>query len=533
MIARRAALLALLLAAGCSRCGRSDSAASAEELLPPATAGALTTAPLGTLAEHGALLVEKAKSLPGGEQLGDLRRALASQLGFDPLTREGLIAAGLDPGRGAAISFQSAQPDQQRPSWLIALPLSNADRFAQKFDQLARERAGFAQRTDQARGETRIALYDGGRTEKIAQAVVRGYGLVARGLDPAAAIAAAALPNRQNLAQQPGLAAAKSRLGAQDLLAFAPAGSDLPRRWMQRRLPGDLALGLSGTAQGLTARLFAQLPADDAQLIAALLPGGGGGLADLLPVDAPLRVRLGFASAQLPAQLGRIQPLAGALAQLRAAVKSAGADLDADLFGSLEPGLVFSLGVSPRISIAQAIDFGFLDWRHHSPFDTVQLVALAPVHDKARLLKALGAVAQSLPRLGANALRAGDDFAVSYAGGEGARFGVRSIGGKEVAYLISALSPDQLRAGGKSGAPALFAEPGASLQLDLGKLAQTLAALPETAYGSGPQSYVAHSLVNQVVLPLKPLRLELAAQPEKDGLTADLSLEIVSAKGSQ
>jgi len=529
LTARRGSLFALILLAGCSRCESSRSAASAEELLPAAAAGTVTTAPLGTLAQHGASLIEKIASLPGGEQLGDLRRALSARLGFDPLTREGLLAAGLDPDRGAALSFQTAQAGEARAPWLVALPLGKPDLFAQQLDRLLRERAGFAQRTDEARGDTRIAVYDAGRKEKLAQAVVRGYGLVARGLDPAGAIAAAAaLTPQQSLAQHPGLAAAKSRLGAQDLVAFAPAGSELPQRWALRGMPGDLGLGLSGTALGLTARVFAQLPVSEAQTVAALLPGGGGDLAELLPAEAPLRARLGFASAQLPAQLGRLALLQGPLAQLREALHAGGADLDADLFGSLEPGLVFSLGLSPRISIAQAVDLGFLDWRRRSPFDTVQLVALAHVHDKVRLLKALSALAQSLPQLGAHAVRSGDDFAVTYAAGEGARFGVTSIGGKDVAYLAGAFSPETLHPQSKSGPASLFAEPGASLQLDLGKLAQAISALPESSYGTGPQSYVAHSLVNQVVLPLRPLRLSVSAQPADSGLSADLSLEIVA-----
>ena len=426
---------------------------------------------------------------------------------------------------------------------MIALPLTNAEVFEQRFDQVARERAGYAQRTDQPLGGTRIALYENGSKQRLAQAVVRGYGLVGRGPEAAAEIAATASRGRaQSLAQEPRLASARLKIGAQDLIAFAPGGSELPRRWVARPLPGDVLLGLSGSAQGVTARLFAQLPQAYAQIALALIPGGGAALAGLLPAAAPVRARLGLAPSLVPSQLARIPALAAPLEELRAAMKSSGADLDQDLFGALEPGLVFSIGVSPRINLGRTVDLSFLDWRHRSPFDTFQLVALAGVHDKPRLLRALAAVAQTLPLFGAKAARSGDDFAVTYAAAqagsqappaapqEGARFGVRSIAGKDVAYLLGAFAPEALTdAARKSGPPVFFGDPGLVLLLDVGKLAATLHALPEEAYGSGPQTYVAHSIVNQAVEPLKPLRLTASAQALPEGISAELVLEIVAA----
>ncbi|HEX4384622.1 MAG TPA: hypothetical protein VH083_16785, partial [Myxococcales bacterium] len=95
------ALALLLLVAGCSRCGE-KSAASAEELLPLQVPGVIVTAPLAALSGHLQALAARAESLPGGEQLGDLRKGITARLGFDPFTREGLLAAGIDPDRAAA-----------------------------------------------------------------------------------------------------------------------------------------------------------------------------------------------------------------------------------------------------------------------------------------------------------------------------------------------------------------------------------------------------------------------------------------------
>src|SRR6266446_7088785 len=83
----RGLALLLLATAGFSRCGGS-SAAAAEELLPAHPPGAVVTAPLGAVAQHLLALTERASSLPGGEQLGEFRRGMTAQLGFDPLTRD-------------------------------------------------------------------------------------------------------------------------------------------------------------------------------------------------------------------------------------------------------------------------------------------------------------------------------------------------------------------------------------------------------------------------------------------------------------
>jgi hypothetical protein len=77
-------------------------------------------------------------------------------------------------------------------------------------------------------------------------------------------------------------------------------------------------------------------------------------------------------------------------------------------------------------------------------------------------------------------------------------------------------------------AAALYRDEGAALRVDFGKLSDAMRVLPESAYGSGPQAYVARSLVGQVIEPLRPLRISLAAQAYSDGLGATLDLELVA-----
>ena len=498
--------LALLLAASCSRCGGAKSAASAEELIGASPSAAVVTSPLGALAQHFAALSDRVATLPGGEVLGEYRKGIASQLGFDPLTREGLLSAGLDPDRGAAVAL--IYTGEVRPEWVAALPLTNPEQFSRTVQRLLVERFGASP------GAAPQTFERGGNV--IGFRVVRGYGLIARGKDPSTLVAERKV--EESLARAPGLAAAREKLGAQDLIVWAPQGSELPKRYTSRPLHGDVALSLQGAPQGLAVRLIAQLDKANADKAQAALPGGGASLIELLPADAPLRLRLGISPAQLLSILRGDARLAPLLERLRG--------LD-EVFAALQPGAVISASVAKGASIAQAVDYG-LDWRRKSPFETVQLVALAQVADKTRLLKALEALAKQLPEVGLKVSRTGDDFQTSYAGGQGARFGVREIDGKPIAYVMGGdLRPEDLRRAAKE-VGALFAEPGAAARADFGRLAGQIHALPETTYGTGPQSYVTRSVVAQVIDPLRPLRVTASLQALPGALDASLDVEIAA-----
>jgi hypothetical protein len=430
------------------------------------------------------------------------------------LTREGLLSAGLDPDRGAAVALFDRQ------EWIASLPLTRPDVFLQTVQRLLVERAGFAPVAEQPNA-ARIFERHG---QRLGVAVVRGYGILARTSDPAAAVGgASARPAEQTLARDAGLGAARKLLGAQDFIAWAPAGSTLPRRYTTRVLPGDVAVSAQGSQQGVASRLFLQLPAPEAQRAQAALPGGGATLVELLPADAALRARLGIAPARLLESVRGNPEVAALLDRLRGA--------DAEVFAALAPGVAVSLGLARGANIGEAIDYGF-DFRRKSPFDTVQLVALAHVSDRPRLTKAFQQIANLLPQLGARAARTGDDFQATYAAGRGARFGVREIEGKPVAYLMGGpLRPDELRGTPRPAnleAAVLYENGGAALRLDFGQLAAALRELPQNAYGSGPQSYVARSLVGQVIEPLRTVRLTLAAEAFPDRLGGSVDMELVS-----
>ena len=485
--------------------------------MPGHPGAAVVTAPLGAIAQHLAALADRASSLPGGEQLGEVRRAVAARSGFDPLTREGLLAAGLDPDRGAAAALFEGP---RRGEFVAALPVAKPELFLQTAQRLLVERAGFAAVAGQSQS---VKLFER-RGERVGVAVVRGHGLLARTQDPGASIAdAGARQAEQSLAADSGLDAARKRLGAQDFIAWAPAGSSMPQRFTTHPLRGDVAVSLQGSQQGIASRLIAQLPEADARGAQGALPGGGAALTELLPADAPLRARLGIAPGRLLESLRGDPDLAALLDRLGGA--------DAEAFASVAPGLVVSLALARGANIGEAMDYG-LDWRRKSPFDTVQLVALAAVIDRTRLMKAFDRIAKALPQLGARAERRGDDFQVTYAAGKGARFGIREIDGKAVAYLMGGpLRPDELRRTPRSSNPeaaALYENAGAALRVDFGKLASALHELPQSAYGSGPQSYVARSLVSQVIEPLRTVRLGVAAEAFPDRVGGSIDVELVA-----
>src|SRR5207248_2135859 len=282
-------------------------------------------------------LFARAARIPGGEQLEATRRGTAAQLGFDPLTRDGLASAGLDPDRGAAVAVMQGDP---RPGWVAALPVANQDAFAKTLDRILRERAGFADRSEEIRSGTRIAIFSRpGVAEKIAHGFARGYAVVARGRDPAAEVAAAAA-RRAEESLLPGerLRAAREDVGPQDLTVLATEGTlgfrGAAARALPGTLPGETAIGLTGTSGGVAAKLGA------------------------------------------------------------------------------------------------VVDYGLLDWRTRSPFESLQLLALAPVADEARLSRALESLAKALPKAGGEVRRTSDGWQVRYAGGEGPRFGLATVAGR-------------------------------------------------------------------------------------------------------
>src|SRR4051812_39200461 len=98
----RAALLAVALLLGCDGGRR---APPPERFVPAAVRAAVVVPASGRAAEELAALHASVSGFPGAGDLAGARGALAAQLGFDPLDREALADAGVDPRRGAAVAL--------------------------------------------------------------------------------------------------------------------------------------------------------------------------------------------------------------------------------------------------------------------------------------------------------------------------------------------------------------------------------------------------------------------------------------------
>jgi hypothetical protein len=524
-------ILALGFASACSR--RAANAKAAEELLPVRPVAAVVTAPLAGVAQHLADLFARAAQIPGGEQLEAARRGTAAQLGFDPLTRDGLASAGIDPDRGAAVAVTQGDP---RPGWVAALPVANQDAFAKTLDRILRERAGFGDLSEETRSGTRIAIFSRpGVAEKIAHAFVRGYAVVARGRDPVAEVAgAAARKAEESLSAGERLRSAREDVGPQDLTVLAAEGTlgfrGAAARALPGTLPGETAIGLTGTSAGVSAKIAYRGSGDEVARIRAALPGGAGGLAALLPADAPVRMRLGLQPSEVLQQARRVPEIAQAMDALAAG----GVDPLRDIAPALAPGAAIAFAVSPSANLGRIIDYGILDWRARSPFESLQLLAVAPVADEARLSRALESLAKALPKAGAQVQRTSDGWQVRYAGGEGPRFGLATVAGQKVAWLAGGfggrdLSAILASARDPSVPPVLGQDPGAAVRVDLAALAARVRSLPDSTYGTGPQAYVARSVVGQILEPLSALRVTASAIPTDRGLRAEIDVALAPA----
>jgi hypothetical protein len=426
---------------------------------------------------------------------------------------------------------------EPRAGWIAALPLSKEDAFAGNLDRLLRERAGFAERTEETRSGTRIATFSrAGVSEKISYAALRGYAVVSRGVDSAGEVAAAAARKaEQSLSAAERLRSAREDVGPQDVTVLAAEGTLGFRGAAARAVPGTLAgetaIGLTGTSAGISAKIAYRGTADDVPRIRAALPGGAGSLARLLPTDAPVRMRLGLRPAEVLAQARRVPEIAQALDGLAVG----GVDPMRDIVPALSPGAAIAVALSPSANLGAVVDYGILDWRKRSPFESLQLVALAPVADEARLAGALESLAKALSRMGAQVQRTAEGWQVRYPGGEGPRFGIASLAGQKVAWLAGGFGGRDLRAtlpqapDRSPGAAALLQDPGIAVRLDLAALAARVRALPQSTYGTGPQAYVARSLVAQIVEPLSALTIDASAIPTDRGLRAEVDVAIAPA----
>ena len=511
---RAPALVAVLaMAAGCSRCGRKEGPPP-ERHLPADAAVTVVIPSLGPAARQVGALQRTVASVPAASQLAEAWAAVRSQLGFDPLDPKGLEDAGLDASGGAAASFAPGRPP------LLVLPVADLGRFDAMALRLARDRMGAAQRvSSMGRGHPVVSYRkDAAAPAALAYAVVGRFALVATGpRGPEVLSAAADLPEERSLQASAEWASARAALGPGfALVAFAP-----PRSSATSAIPAatdGAALALRAGPASLSLRLALLLGAGRAPGWSALAGEGpeaarqaGQGEARLLAPDAALAVRWGGDLAALGRKAIPFLP-----SHIQASLQAAHIDLAGELLEALRPGAALSLSLAPSFTLAE-FSSPSLDLRRADPFRLVKLEALLRVRDAARARAFFARVGQSAPRwnarLASRAVPGGATiWTLSYGRGQlawslaGDRLVVAGGAGRlEALEKRLAAAAGGYEPPGPAAKAALEGGVGGAV-LDVENLLESIQALPEEAYGTGPNAFVMRSLADRFLEPASRLR---------------------------
>jgi hypothetical protein len=441
-----------------------------------------------------------------------------AQLGFDPLDPRGLEQAGIDPAGAAAAALGPGRPA------VLVLPVLDLAKLDATLARLARDRMGATQRvTSKIRGVEVVTFRrESQGPAALGYAAVGPHALLASGPDAPEALAAAALvPVDGSLWKSPAAARAREVLGPGWLLSvLAPAGS--PALADFRAARDGAALGLRAEATQLGARLALPLSPEREAWWKAL--GGGGTAAEasvgLLPPEAALVARW----AGDPAEAARrLEPWVPPYVKKTLAANQL--DPVRDLSPAFGPGAAASLALAPTFTVTDFSSPRF-DLRRSDPFSFVHLDAALPVRDPAVLRAFLSRLQKAGRRSGLQVSARGPSAAPT---GWTLSWGAAQIGlslsGDRLLLAGGAQRLAALEARAGTGGPGF--EPGlpaakkalgsglGGAVLDVDHLARSVEALPEEAYGTGPNAVVMRSLVSRYLEPAGSLaaislRLDLA-----------------------
>lgn len=544
----------LLVLSGCSRCGAPrERGAPPERWIPAAAPLAVVLPELGAGAEQLAALARAARGYPAAGSLMETADALPAQLGFDPLDRAGLTAAGFDPSRGAALAASPGQP------LVLVMPVADERRFEETLTRLTRDRTGAAQRGRSRAGGVGVETLrrDARTPPALSFAYAGGYALLATGPGSEEAVrSAASVAAPQSLASSIPFAEARAAAGkGQAALLWAPAGSAATRG---AALVRDGVL-VSARASDRLLALRAVLPLSPDRAAVWREVSGGDPLAGakelaLLPPDAFLAARFGGDPSALGRRIGYLLSPA-----VRERLARAGLDLQRDLWDQLAPGAALSLSLAPSFDVAHVSARGW-EYVLSDPFRLLHLSFAVRVKDPARLrplLARLPEVARALgvdgaappapprsrgkgrPPRPAVAARApapapadpdrarlpwgGDALTVALrgevlagAGGPGRFEGLEArLAGQGKGYQAPTSASRELLGKGP-----------AALVLDPGNLVAGARALPPGAYGTGPDGFVMRSLADRFVEPASHLQaVSVRLQVLEKAAVLDLSIE--------
>lgn len=529
-IAARRLLVAgvLVLLAGCARCG-GLSGRNPEEFLAPDATFVVSVPSLGRLADHSQSLLGTLRQGAGGSEAVKMSATLARQLGFDPLTKEGQKAAGLDSSRALAIGVTAGA----RSGAFAALPIGDQAKLEETILRLVRDRTGAGVKEQRSVGDATATVLSrsAGGPAALAYVVKDGFLLLAAGTDaPQVAVDASSRTAEQSLARHAPYLAAKEKVGAGDVVVFIPR-SPTPAIALA---PGGLAVAVNVTATEIATRAFVALGDESRQLSAALLAGGGETSLAHLPKGSPMYLRGGVNWSALAQEISKNEHGRSGLDQARALAKEAGIDFDAELLGNIEPSFAASVAISPNADLASALDF---DPRRTNPFDNYVLVGLGQVKDGAKASATLEKLAEAGAQLGMQISTR--DVAGTRVYTATDRLGERlswAVQGRDLlvtgglaerlAPTLEALKtkktvlaasefPARMRS-------ALFNPNGVALSLDFARVGESVNSLQMP--GGGPAAIIARSVVNSAIQPLSRLKFAAGVMPTDGGVLVDVAI---------
>lgn len=474
---RRALALVLLALAGCSKCGKKPDAGPAgiEQVLPR---GAVAVVVVPSLKDAGAklTLLEQVKvagfiaPLQGFANAKAFADEIVRQLGIDLRSVAEMEKVGLDPSRslGAAVLLTG--------DVYLVLPVKDVSALNARLEGISLNRFGAGASGTQQQGSVTVKTFSQqqGTPPRLGYAVANGWLFVGRDEVIPKLGQAASLGETDRLSKDTQLAEALKSAGPHDVYAWLGSGS--PVLQATPLLNAFVTFSLSNTAAEV--RVSGQWK-DTAELLAALTPQRAEDATPSLPADAFLVGRytgdakgLGAISKQL------IGP------HLARAFELGGFDLKAEVLDRVQPGTVFSLSLADRPPMDRGVPS--FDIRQTNPFAYAHLSGLAPVTSAEVVMPTLEKLSQVAPRFGAKLekqQREGKDlYFTTWSQGQGVHFAPK---GPWVAFASPVQRLDAVLASEAKPKAAAESSDALAVSVDLMKLASSVRALPESAWGLG------------------------------------------------
>ena len=477
--AYRLALFLVIFAIGCGKCGHSSTATSTgvERVLPRGAVGVVVVPSLAAAGQKLRILealkvtafAAQLKGFDDGKAFAD---ALVSELGVDVRSAEALEKAGVDGSRAAAVAVLVTGHAY------LALPVKNENKLHATLQALALQRLGATTMSEQKFGDLAVKTFSSAMLPKLGYVVAQGYALITDGAGIQKLPGIAAMTEADSLSADKAYATGVEKLPKdRDVVVYLPLGTPALAQAPFTSATGSISL----TPAGLTVTANATWKGDPAQLD-ALQPRESKSLLGYLPNDAFLVARYSGD----PAKLGPwTHQFLGTY--LNRAFDEGGFDLKAQVLDQLQPGVVASLSLSEQPPMDKGMPT--LDLRQTNPFTWVHLSGVASSRTPAAVLPAMEKIAALAPKFGAQmSLRERPDgqkaMITTYAQGEGVHLAPK---GELVFFASPVQRLDALVKSDGKGAAWVegLGDEAVAVAIDLTKLAASVRALPESAWGLG------------------------------------------------